>query len=95
MTIYCAIHFINPDISIENKAAYIQLVDCWSKGFGHVQASELIHAHGFHVPNDQYVAFCTTLDITLSLEIGERQEELGRPLLDAGECEDFEDLDDD
>jgi len=52
------------------------LIICWSSGFSYEEVMEMVNDKGYHIPEDQWLAFNAVLDIQTDLHIGTRVKEL-------------------
>lgn len=53
------------------------LVDCVMAGFAFEQTQQILTDMGYHLPEDQFIAFTSVLNIQMHLDIGDRNIELG------------------
>lgn len=58
------------------------LLEFWSMGAKYEQVAKvMVEMLGVYIPRDQYELCCKAFDISLELDIGSRQAELGREVV--------------
>ena len=67
------INFMSRNVDIIVKEL---LIICWSSGFSYEEVMEMVNDKGYHIPEDQWLAFNAVLDIQTDLHIGTRVKEL-------------------
>lgn len=66
------VNFIKPN---QNQEIHSLLVHLWSMGAQYKMVQDLMTEKGYYVPEDQWEAFVSLLDIQADLDIGMRQHE--------------------
>ena len=67
---------INPSESHGSAEAWAVTVNCISSGTPYDQAAQILRQFDYYIPEDQYIAMSSMINIQMDLDIGNRRGEI-------------------